>query len=227
MKTSPLRSAEQDFQWAEIPTDSALRFIFRRLKGDPESMDDAFFDRIFPDWARQLSRVHWTPLPVARRAVQLLSEQDPEARILDVGSGAGKFCLIGVTVTKDARFFGIEQRPHLLMLSHRLAEHYRIPRLTLAEGNLTGHDWTGYTGIYLFNPFQEHRTPYQRIDSTIELTHRQFDRYVQAVRDRLLDLRSGARVVTYHGFGGDIPLGFRRISSEYCFRGPLECWERL
>src|SRR5438309_796822 len=83
-----------------IPKDRELKFIFRELLRDGVS-DDIYFDRIYPEWARKLSRIHWTPIPVVRRAVELLTEGrelDP-VRILDVGSGAGKFCLIGAAIS--------------------------------------------------------------------------------------------------------------------------------
>src|SRR4051812_11881562 len=54
------------------------------------TMSDAAFDQVLPAWAQLVSKVHWTPLAVARRAAELLV-RDPESRILDVGSGVGKF----------------------------------------------------------------------------------------------------------------------------------------
>ena len=43
--------------------------------------------------------MHWTPVHVARRAAQFLVT-GPETRVLDVGSGPGKFCLVGALATQ-------------------------------------------------------------------------------------------------------------------------------
>lgn len=204
--------------------DPELRLVFREL-GREGFLDDAFFDRIYPEWAASLSRIHWTPIPVIRRATELLVAGRPEARVLDVGSGAGKFCLAG-SILCSARFTGIEHRPRLHELSRRLVAHYRIPRVRFVLGELCELDWRDFDAVYLYNPFQEYKTPHQRIDSEIELRRGDFDRYVSAVQERLRQMPAGARVVTYHGFGGAMPRGYRRLAGEFCFRGPLECWEK-
>src|SRR5882724_9352746 len=58
------------------------------------AVDDAAFDQLYSEDVRRLSGVHWTPVSVALRAVELLA---PEAgmRVLDVGAGAGKLCCLG------------------------------------------------------------------------------------------------------------------------------------
>jgi SAM-dependent methyltransferase len=199
---------------------------FRRLrKGEP--LEDEAFDRIYPEWARQLSRLHWTPLEVVRRAVALLTAGRPEARLLDVGSGAGKFCLAGALIAGRARFTGIERRPHLARLSARLASCYRVPRVAFVEGDLEELDWGDFNGIYLYNPFEEHRSPFQRIDDTIEVGRGQFERFVRAVERKLELMPTGTRLVTYHGFGGRVPPSYSRFALELLPRGPLECWVRI
>lgn len=206
----------------EIPEDTELQWVFRRLRSGATA-DDAYFDRIYPDWVQDRSRIHWTPLPVVRRAVGLLSSDRPDLRILDVGSGAGKFCLAGAMLS-EARFFGIEQRPHFVRLCHQLVHHYRIPRVSFLYGNMEDLDWSRFDAAYLYNPFQEFKTPYQRIDSSIEVARPFFERYVQAVETKLAQVPPGFGVVTYHGFGGRMPAGFRLVLGEFCFRGPLEYW---
>lgn len=208
----------------DFPTDPELRLIFRRLQNQAW-VDDTYFDRIYPETLQNKSRLHWTPIPVVTRAVELLTENRPSARILDLGSGVGKFCLAGAMLSR-ARFHGIEQRAHFVDLSRRLITHYQIPRVTFFHGNLYDVDWSRYDGVYLFNPFQENKTPYQRIDSSIELGLNHFDRYVQFTHRELSRMPAGFRVVTYHGFGGRIPDSYRLLVREFCHRGPLECWEK-
>ena len=60
---------------------------------------DEDFNRIFPTGLEETIAFHFTPLEVARRAASFLA---PEigTPVLDIGSGAGKFCFIGSLDTK-------------------------------------------------------------------------------------------------------------------------------
>ncbi len=211
--------------------------VFKALRSEAtevgEEVDDLYFDRIYPDWYRTRSRLHWTPLPVIRRALELLSGGASKGgdrhaaqglRILDVGSGAGKFCIAGSVLLPGARLTGIEQRPHFVQLSRDITHHYALQRITWVLGDLVDIDWSLFDGVYLFNPFQEHKTRYQRIDHSIPLSDATYAEHIRKTERKLLTLRPGSRVVTYHGFGGVIPPRFRKIADEYCFRGPLQCW---
>jgi len=195
-------------------------WIDRLRYGAP--LSDAAFDEIYPDAIRRLSRVHWTPIEVIRRAIRLLIVHE-NAKVLDVGSGVGKFCLAGALIS-SGRFFGIEQRKHYVELAHLLASRYKIPRTTFTHGNFKSMDWSEFDAVYLFNPFQENKTPEQRLDDTVPLSREVFHEYVGAVYEKLETLPKGARVVTYHGFGGAFPMTFEREVSEWCCRGPLELW---
>ena len=53
---------------------------------------DAQFNCLYPPSIQKLSGRYWTPLQSTRLAVQFLAS-DARARILDIGSGVGKFCL--------------------------------------------------------------------------------------------------------------------------------------
>src|SRR3954452_18195742 len=59
------------------------------------AVPDAEFDRLFPDELRDRSYLHWTPVEVAVRAAELLAPSPRGIRVLDVGAGVGKLCLIG------------------------------------------------------------------------------------------------------------------------------------
>src|SRR4029077_8901586 len=66
----------------------------------PSSDDE--FDSAYDKQIRELSEQHWTPLWVAARVAHLLTRSGA-TRVLDVGSGAGKFCIVGALST-DAEF---------------------------------------------------------------------------------------------------------------------------
>lgn len=209
----------------QLPSDPSLRSVIEELRSGRTYRDDAF-DRIYPEEIRQLSAVHWTPVWVAHRAAEFLTKDRPNARILDVGSGAGKFCFVGA-LTSSGLFDGIEQRPHFVSLARRIAWQYRIPRVRFIHGTFTDLDWSGYRGVYLFNPFQENLNGSPPIDRTVERFPALHRKYVADVRDRLRSLSVGSRIATYWGFGGRMPREFERIGREMsASRGFLEFWEK-
>ena len=107
-----------------------------------------------PTSERGLFRAALDAGAVALRAAELLVAK-PGALILDVGSGAGKFCIVGALAT-DAGFVGIEQRPHLVDAASMLAMGLGAQRARFLAGDAFDADWRQFDGIYLFNPFQEH-----------------------------------------------------------------------
>jgi len=49
-----------------------------------------------------MSLKQWTPLAIARKAAEFLAE--PGSKVLDIGSGIGKFCLTGAFFNPEATF---------------------------------------------------------------------------------------------------------------------------
>jgi hypothetical protein len=172
-----------------------------------ESIRDCDFDSLFPDMYQEISGTHWTPVEIARRAAQLLVV-DSSTRVLDVGSGIGKFCLIGA-LTTSGHFVGIEQRPHLAKLAYQLVTDFKIPRVQFVSGDVRSIDWTQFQSFYLYNPFVENLYSCDsRIDKTVEFGNVRYKELVRWVQKRLHLLPIGTRVATYHGFGGDMPPGY-------------------
>ncbi len=195
--------------------------MFRRLRAG-EPVTDEELDRLFPAWVRRSSRRHWTPVGVAVRAAQLLVAHR-RTRVLDVGCGPGKLCLVGACVT-DGHFVGVEQRPHLVRVGREVARRCQVERCEILHGNVLDVDWRRFDAFYLFNPFAENLPGYPPIDATVRLSRYAYRKYVRFVEERLAELPAGARVVTYHGFGGRLPARWREVATEYCGTGPLELW---
>jgi hypothetical protein len=88
-------------------------------------------------------------------------------------------------------------------------------------------DWSFFDGFYLFNPFYEHKVKSIRIDTTLSYSQEEFIRYVEIVRSKLKLARVGTKVVTYHGFGGDMPLGYQCMKKEPIGTSYLELWVKM
>ncbi len=195
--------------------------------GKPVS--DVRFDRLYPRWARTVSPRHWTPVEIARRAAQLLV-RDKTDRVLDVGSGVGKFCHIGA-LTTSATFTGIEERPDLVRVAERVATQHGIEGAKFLLGNALSFDWEPFNAIYLFNPFYEHvlndeDDPFPIPGGTVRSQER-YDHETRTAFLKLLIARPGTRVVTYNGFGAPMPIGYRRLSLEPAGSDYLVLWEKM
>jgi type I restriction-modification system DNA methylase subunit len=70
-----------------------------------QDLIDEDFDLIFPLEIRRKSATHFTPIKIAKAAAEFLATE-PGIRILDVGSGAGKFCIVGALIT-NAHYTGV------------------------------------------------------------------------------------------------------------------------
>ena len=183
---------------------------------------DPEFDEVFSEPAKRLSELHWTPVDVAVCAAEMLVA-DRSTKVLDVGCGSGKFCLIGAA-TQAASFSGIDQRRHLLAEGQAIAGRVALPNVEFIHGNMEDLDWTGYDAFYLYNPFLENVCMPAMLDDTVPLRPEYYFRYVETVQQKLRRQPIGTRVVTYHGFGGEMPYGYRMIEKREIGSDFLQCW---
>lgn len=189
------------------------------------TVTDFEFDQIYPNVIRKLSETYWTPLEVVLRAAELLSHNG-KTRILDVGSGCGKFCTIGALST-PGQFIGVEHRPHLAKVAQKVAKELGASRATFIQGDLADVDWSFFNSFYLYNPFYEYKTPSLRMDDTVPMGWKRFEQSIATVRTKLQGARIGAKVVIYHGFGGDMPQGYRQLKKEPMGSSCLELWIKI
>lgn len=190
---------------------------------------DAHFDSYLPQALQDLSENHWTPVAIAKRAARLATtgpyRKDEECRVLDVGSGVGKFCIVGA-LTTSARFVGVEQRESLVTVARGIAEALAVPRVEFVTGNLDAVDWRDFHAVYMFNPFSENLDEDARIDETCPLKWELYMKYVDQTDAFLSRLAKGARVVTLNGYGGRFPDRYRQIHHEVAGGLSLELWRK-
>jgi SAM-dependent methyltransferase len=190
--------------------------------GQPVSDED--FDRIYPEWVRRASGTHWTPIEVARRAVHLLGV-DNRTRVLDVGSGAGKFCLVG-SLTSPGRFVGVEQRPRLVAAAARAARSGRVERVQFIHGEALAIDWRDFDVFYLYGPFYEQVFDIQpAIEEPITRSEQRYHACIAETIEKLSSARAGTRVVTVNGFGAR-PAGYCQVASERMGQHLVQLWRK-
>lgn len=160
------------------------------------------------------------------RACRWLSACGVQA-VLDVGAGAGKFCVVGALSTR-MHFTGIEQRRHLVTAACSLADLYRAsPRATFVEGTLDALDLTAFDALYFYNPFGENiYAESDRLDDTVELSRARFERDTALVTRSLEGMAIGALVLTYNGCGAQIPDTFDLLRSRPAPTNLLRLWRK-
>lgn len=190
------------------------------MESDVRSIEDEKFDEIYPTRIRELSGLHWTPVRVATEAAKLLVTT-PGTRVLDVGCGPAKFCLVGASLT-DGVFTGVEQREELVLAGRNAADRMQVRQLKIVHGNVLDVVFSQYDAFYLYNPFEENMTRGNRIDVTVPLSPLLFKKYNSYVAAQLGNMPLGTRVVTYAGYADEIPACYDCELS--LFRDELKLW---
>jgi len=192
--------------------------------GRGELVYDRVFDAVFPESIRRASSVHWTPVEVALRAAQLLTQGVASPVLLDVGAGVGKFCTIAAASAR-AKVHGVEHRKHFVEIAQQAAEKLGVEVL-YTHGTIVDHVLPDMTGVYLFNPFGENLASRDdHLDDSVELNESAYWRSIFAVERLLAGAAEGTRVVTYCGWGGAMPAGYELVLREgRC--GKIELWKK-
>ena len=145
----------------------------------------------------------------------------PRARVLDIGCGPGKFCLVGSAVT-DGQFTGVEQRGELVLVAREAAAKLQMERVEFLHANITDVAFNGYGAFYIFNPFEENLFQGRKIGSDVPLSPTLFKRYARYVAKELGGRPIGTRVVTYMGYGDEVPSCYTCESAR--FDEDLKLW---
>jgi SAM-dependent methyltransferase len=175
--------------------------------------DDTEFDSVYPEHFQLLSLKHWTPLAIARKAAEFLSL--PNTRVLDIGSGVGKFCLTAGYHFRETFFYGVEQRHELHHLAENIKRYTDLPNVNFIYGNVTQINFNEFDHFYFYNSFYENIDPVNQIDNTIELSEGLYNYYAQYLYMALSAKPPGTRLVTFHSSEQEIPPDYRLADVSY------------
>jgi hypothetical protein len=200
----------------------SFRMIFEYLKLNIAIEDDVF-NAIYPEPIRKLAKRHWTPVEVAKQASEFLAK-NPGTKVLDLGSGAGKFCFVGAIHTKG-RFTGIEQRVNLVRLSNKIKSAYHIENLEFIQANISGISLSDHEAFYFYNSFHENIDQTAKIDDQVETHPCLYASYSDSLRRKLSLKPVGTRLVTYWSSCNEVPASFHVVYSS--FEGKLKFWKKI
>lgn len=187
---------------------------------------DAAFDRWLPRELRDRSLEYWTPLPVLARVADWLRETQVRT-VVDIGSGAGKFCVVSALLT-SCRFVGLEQRASLVDMARTLATHFDVTeRVTFLTGDFGAVPAPPADAYYLYNPFGEYDFDSDRYaELDVPFNDQTLARDLFAMTHLLSLAPAGTLVITYNGFGGALPHSYEQIAVDVRFPCALRLWRK-
>jgi len=182
---------------------------------------DAAFNRLYPTDMQLLAKRHWTPIHITELAVEFLASKG--SRILDIGSGVGKFCLAGACYALDAQFVGVEQRKYLIDHAQKAQRTLGIHNASFINANFTQLNLREFDHFYFFNSFEENIDLGDRIDESIGYSSSLYQYYTRYLYVGLHRMPKRTKIATYHYFG-EMPKGYDLVDSYS--NGDLNFWEK-
>lgn len=181
------------------------RSIAVALQASRQIADDEF-DQFFAARYRETLRAESTPVSVATRAAKMLTG-DGVRRVLDLGSGVGKFCTIGALAT-PGWFVGVERDPHFVVAARSAAGRFGCRRVEFLCEDAAFAFMAAFDAIYVF---PDKRACGARPLSMLVLT-------------RLRLMGRGTRLVTYGP--RENPAGWQLVQEDDLLGNRLACFEK-
>lgn len=176
-------------------------------------ISDDQFNKIYVPEIQQLAKRHWTPLGVAALASRFLATEKG-VRVLDIGSGVGKFCLAAGYYHPNARFYGVEQRGDLIEHARDANTLLGLDNVFFIHSNLTELPLNDFDHFYFFNAFFENLAGQDKIDDNVKYSVDLYNLYTRYLYKQLKQRPVGTRIATYHSLEDEIPAGYHVVGSE-------------
>lgn len=190
-----------------------MPLLEKRINTENWFSSDAQFNRLYPASIQLLAQRHWTPLVVARKAANFLAAES-NVKILDIGSGVGKFCLAAAHYKPKAFYYGIEQRKQLINHAEAAKDMLENENVFFMNGNFTQVDFRKYEHFYFYNSFYENITGTDKIDNSIDYSLELFNYYNRYLYKQLEQKPAGTRLASFHSLEDEIPQGYHIVGSE-------------
>ena len=188
--------------------------------------NDRSFDRFLPEPLRLGSPEYWTPLAVAKRAADWLEDLGIRT-VVDIGSGAGKFCVAGA-LFGSCQFVGLEQYSSLVTSAVELADLFDLhDRVSFVAGALGAVPTPVGDAYYFFNPFGDYWLGADYLpEAGAGVTLARYADDVAAAEDLLRRIPAGTWILTYNGFGGRMPASYELVRVDWQLPGVLRLWRK-
>lgn len=201
-----------------------MPLIEKRIYVEKWFSSDEQFNQLYPLSMQALARRHWTPLGVARKVAGFLAAEN-NVRILDIGSGIGKFCLSAAYYKPKAFYYGVEQRKSLIRQSEAARELLHILNVSFIHGNFTQLDFKNFDHFYFYNAFYENLAGTDKIDNSIDYSVELYNYYNHYLFKQLEQKPGGTRLATFYSLEDEIPQSYHLVGSE--FNNMLKFWIKI
>jgi len=194
-------------------SDNLISLVEKNIQPKNWFSSDDQLNEIYPLSIQSKADQHWTPLNVARKASSFLAAED-NVRILDIGSGVGKFCLAAAFYKPKAFYYGVEQRESLIYCSNVVKQRLHLKNVSFIHANFTQIDFRNYDHFYFFNAFYENLAGTDKIDDSIDYSGELYNYYNRYLYKQLEQKPAGTRLATYHSLEDEVPKGYHIVGSE-------------
>lgn len=201
-----------------------MPLLERKIDREKWFSSDEQFDQLYPLPIQSMTSLHWSPLNIAKKAAHYLAA-DYNARILDIGSGVGKFCLAAAYYKPKAFYYGVEQRKSLVRCAEIANDVLLFQNVSFFHGNFTVLDFRNYDHFYFYNSFYENLIGADRIDNSILYTAELYNYYNRYLYRQLERKPIGTKIATFHSLEDEIPPCYRSEASE--FDNLLKFWIKV
>jgi SAM-dependent methyltransferase len=187
--------------------------VINKISPEKWFSSDREFNTLYPLSIQALAKNHWTPLPLAMKAAHFLAGED-NVKILDIGSGVGKFCLAAAWHTPSAFYYGVEQRESLIQYAETAKRNLDIDNVSFIHGNFSQLDLKKYDHFYFYNAFYENLDGTDKIDDSIDYSGELYNYYNRYLFRQLQQKQKGTRLCTLCSLESEVPPDFQVIHSE-------------
>jgi SAM-dependent methyltransferase len=187
--------------------------LLKKVSIENPYKSDFEFNSLYPVSIQALAKYHWTPMAITLKAAKYLAAEE-HVRILDIGSGVGKFCLAGAHYTPNATYFGVEQRKSLIDHANAAKQTLQLDNVSFIQGNFTQLDLKKYDHFYFYNAFYENLDGTNKIDDTIDYSGELYNYYNRYLYKQLKQMPAGTRVCSFCSLEDEIPRDFQLVSKD-------------
>jgi SAM-dependent methyltransferase len=185
---------------------------------------DKDFNQLYSIKKRAFADRHWTPVNIAKQAADFLAAEK-NVKVLDIGSGVGKFCLTAAYHKPNAFFYGVEQRESLIKAAEAANKSLGLTNVSFIHGNFTQVDFRQYDHFYFYNSFYENLGGTEKIDESIDYSSELYNYYNRFLLKELEQKPAGTRLATYYSLEDEVPEGYHEVGSD--FDNLLKFWIKV
>ncbi|WP_244898095.1 methyltransferase domain-containing protein [Niastella yeongjuensis] len=137
--------------------------------------------------------MHWSTLYISQKVVSYLTPGN-NVKVLDIGSGVGKFCLAGAYNKPAVSFYGVEQRKNLIAYAEAARIKMGLKNVHFIHRNFTQLDLNEFDHFYFYNAFFENLDGTEKIDNELAYSNELYNYYSIYLYNQLDKMPIGTRV---------------------------------